>query len=46
MTDRMTRMATATGARRLVRNAVLPVLGRTPAFQRRMTRELSELVYR
>jgi 2-polyprenyl-6-methoxyphenol hydroxylase-like FAD-dependent oxidoreductase len=45
-TDRMTRMATATGARRLLRNTVLPVLGRTSAFQRRMTRELAELDYR
>jgi 2-polyprenyl-6-methoxyphenol hydroxylase-like FAD-dependent oxidoreductase len=45
-TDRMTRIATATGARRLLRNAVLPVLARIPAFRRRMTRELSELTYR
>ncbi|TQF06673.1 FAD-binding protein [Kitasatospora acidiphila] len=45
-TDRMTRIATATGAGRHLRNAVLPVLGRTPAFRRRMAYEIAELSYR
>ncbi|MGF1426601.1 FAD-dependent monooxygenase [Kitasatospora sp. LaBMicrA B282] len=45
-TDRMTRMATATGAKRAVRNAVLPLLSRIPAVQRKLARELAELDYR
>lgn len=42
----MTRIATATGVGRHLRNAVLPVLGRTPAFRRRMAYEIAELSYR
>ncbi|WP_225845967.1 NAD(P)/FAD-dependent oxidoreductase [Streptomyces sp. HPF1205] len=46
-TDRLTRMATmAPGPARTARNAVLPVLGRVPAFRHRIARELSELNYR
>ncbi|MGW4898120.1 FAD-dependent monooxygenase [Kitasatospora sp. NPDC004240] len=45
-TDRMTRIATATGPRRALRNALLPLLGRTPAFRRRLATELAELNYR
>jgi 2-polyprenyl-6-methoxyphenol hydroxylase-like FAD-dependent oxidoreductase len=46
-TDRMTRIATTrNGAVRLVRNTVLPLLGRSPSFRRRLATELAELNYR
>ncbi|GAA1984832.1 FAD-dependent oxidoreductase [Kitasatospora viridis] len=45
-TDRMTRVATFTGPKRAVRNTVMPVLSRVPAFQRKLARELAELDYR
>ncbi|GAA0679413.1 NAD(P)/FAD-dependent oxidoreductase [Kitasatospora atroaurantiaca] len=46
-TDRMTRIATASsGPARALRNAVLPVLGRVPAFRRKLATELAELDYR
>jgi len=46
-TDRMTRIATASsGPARALRNTVLPVLGRVPAFRRRLATELAELNYR
>jgi 2-polyprenyl-6-methoxyphenol hydroxylase-like FAD-dependent oxidoreductase len=45
-TDRMTRIATAgSGPGRAARNAVLPVLGRIPAFRTRLATELAELKY-
>ncbi|MDH6108417.1 2-polyprenyl-6-methoxyphenol hydroxylase-like FAD-dependent oxidoreductase [Kitasatospora sp. MAP12-15] len=45
-TDRLTRIATATGPRRRLRNLVLPLLGHIPAFRMRLARELAELDYR
>ena len=46
-TDRMTRVATLRRApARAVRNAVLPVVSRIPAFRRNLTTELAELNYR
>jgi 2-polyprenyl-6-methoxyphenol hydroxylase-like FAD-dependent oxidoreductase len=46
-TDRLTRMATTPpGPATAARNVVLPVLGRVPAFRRRVTRELAQLDYR
>ncbi|MBY8878420.1 FAD-dependent oxidoreductase [Actinacidiphila acidipaludis] len=46
-TDRMTRMATLRRApARALRNAVLPVVSRVPAFRRSLTTELAELNYR
>ncbi|AXE24790.1 pentachlorophenol monooxygenase [Streptomyces globosus] len=47
LTDRMTRVATARGlTRRALRNTLLPVLARIPAFRNRLARELAELDYR
>jgi len=46
-TDRMTRVATVRSApARALRNTVLPLLGRVPAFRRNLTTELAELDYR
>ncbi|MFG2143152.1 FAD-dependent oxidoreductase [Streptomyces sp. NPDC048696] len=45
-TDRMTRISTATGPLRALRNTVLPVLGRVPAFRRNLATNLAELNYR
>ncbi|MCZ4123822.1 FAD-dependent oxidoreductase [Streptomyces sp. H39-S7] len=46
-TDRMTRIATTRSrVLRTVRNLVLPVVSRIPAFRTRLTTELSELNYR
>ncbi|MCL2733028.1 MAG: FAD-dependent monooxygenase [Actinomycetia bacterium] len=46
-TDRMTRVATVRNApARALRNTVLPLLGRVPAFRRNLTTELAELDYR
>jgi 2-polyprenyl-6-methoxyphenol hydroxylase-like FAD-dependent oxidoreductase len=46
-TDRMTRIATARHpAVRRARNTALPLLGRIPAFRRKLATELAELDYR
>jgi 2-polyprenyl-6-methoxyphenol hydroxylase-like FAD-dependent oxidoreductase len=46
-TDRMTRIATARHpAVRRARNTALPLLGRVPAFRRKLATELAELDYR
>jgi 2-polyprenyl-6-methoxyphenol hydroxylase-like FAD-dependent oxidoreductase len=46
-TDRMTRLATLSNApARALRNAVLPLISRLPAFRRNLTTELAELNYR
>lgn len=45
-TDRMTRISTATGPLRTLRNTVLPLLGRVPAFRRNLATNLAELNYR
>jgi len=46
-TDRMTRIATTHNpVKRAVRNALLPLIGRLPAFRTRLTTELAELNYR
>ncbi|MGW6707665.1 FAD-dependent oxidoreductase [Streptomyces sp. NPDC054956] len=47
LTDRMTRIATLRNpALRAARNALLPLLARVPALQRRLATELAELNYR
>lgn len=46
LADRLTRLATADRALRPLRNIVLGVLGRLPAFRTRLARRLSGLVYR
>jgi 2-polyprenyl-6-methoxyphenol hydroxylase-like FAD-dependent oxidoreductase len=46
-TDRMTRIATIRNPlARTLRNALLPVLARIPAFRANLTTELAELRYR
>src|SRR5690606_40055177 len=45
LADRLTRLATADRALRPLRNIVLGVLGRLPAFRTRLARRLSGLVY-
>ncbi|NED98222.1 FAD-dependent oxidoreductase [Phytoactinopolyspora alkaliphila] len=46
LADRLTKLATASAAKRPVRNVVLGLLGRIPAFRRRLAYRLSGLVYR
>ncbi|WP_441246419.1 FAD-dependent oxidoreductase [Kitasatospora sp. McL0602] len=45
-TDRLTRISTATGPLRALRNTILPLLGRLPAFRRSVATNLAELNYR
>ncbi|MFD4975323.1 FAD-dependent monooxygenase [Streptomyces sp. NPDC058424] len=45
-TDRMTRIATARGPLLALRNILLPLVGRIPAFRRNLATELAELDYR
>jgi 2-polyprenyl-6-methoxyphenol hydroxylase-like FAD-dependent oxidoreductase len=46
-TDRMTRLATTRNrTKRAARNALLPLVGRLPAFRTRLTSEIAELNYR
>jgi 2-polyprenyl-6-methoxyphenol hydroxylase-like FAD-dependent oxidoreductase len=46
LTDRLTRLATLPSAARPIRNAAFSVVGRVPAVQRALARQLSGLVYR
>jgi 2-polyprenyl-6-methoxyphenol hydroxylase-like FAD-dependent oxidoreductase len=46
LTDRMTRLATARGPARLLRNAAVGTVLALPPARRRLTRTLAELDYR
>ncbi|NEE04314.1 FAD-dependent oxidoreductase [Phytoactinopolyspora halotolerans] len=46
LADRLTRLATTGHALRPLRNGILRLLGRIPAFRRRLAMQLSGLVYR